>query len=468
MDRARVKEDLYTRLGWICYNIPWLDESRIEQVNEERSALREELSEFSSASTDGLKPRYGPLSPGCEACRDGRWSCLFLNSRCNADCFWCLRDRNEPSEPPPNAHGLEFRDPDGYAEFLVRCGYTAVGFSGGEPLLDRPRLLDYIRAVRDRLGDEGWLWLYTNGLLITREIAGELADAGLDEIRVDIAACGYDLEPLKWIARTPLVPTVEIPCLPEDKKRLERLLPVLQDLGVRHLHLHQLAANEKNIQRYLGRGYTFLHHPEMIVLESDFTALRLIRRAAELGLTMGVQLCTKPYKKRAQGRSRRLRALQFSVTMPPLATVTETGFLREFIVASPRDSVGDVNAWFRENEVDESEWRRIGDSERFRISCGVLSMTTPENLTFSVHYREPRFDASHWKQVSGGIQRDRDWTTRFLPVGEVHSLNRVELQWLRRKCTVSAKDETIDRRDPAPVPERMAPWETDVDGGTFF
>ncbi|MFH0882154.1 MAG: radical SAM protein [bacterium] len=468
MDRARVKEELYSRLGWISYDIPWLEEHNVEARHRERRALYEELETFPSISTDMLKPRHGPLSPGCFACRAGTWSCLFLNNRCNSNCFWCLRDRTPECDSLPSAHGLDFTNPEEYAVFLRRCGYNAVGFSGGEPLLSFRQLLDYTRTVRKRLGSGAWIWIYTNGILATAEKVSALAETGIDEIRVDIAANGYDLAPLERIAGHVPVLTVEIPCLPEDESKLERLLPTLQEIGVAHLHLHQLTANAGNVHKYLDRGYTFLHHPALTVLESEFAALRLLRRAAEWKLTMGVQICTKPYKRWTQGRSRRLRALQHAGSTPALTTVTATGFLRELIVSSPADSVGEVGSWLRKRGNAALEWQRIGESERFRVSWTALTEDVQENLIFSIDYREPMVVNVNSKQVSGGGQAECGWTTQFIPAGGVQMLTSEELHWLCNRIAGSRTDSMPESSDPSTVPERLAPRETPDDSTDFF
>lgn len=71
-----------------------------------------------------------------------------------------------------------------------------VGFSGGEPLLVGDRLLAHISAIRQELGESIYLWMYTNGDMVNREVLQKLRAAGLDEIRFDLSARSYNLDPV--------------------------------------------------------------------------------------------------------------------------------------------------------------------------------------------------------------------------------------------------------------------------------
>lgn len=58
------------------------------------------------------------------------------------------------------------------------------------------RSIAFVRAIKDRFGPNMHVWLYTNGTLATTDILMKLRDAGLDEIRFDIGAINYNLNPL--------------------------------------------------------------------------------------------------------------------------------------------------------------------------------------------------------------------------------------------------------------------------------
>ena len=290
----------------------------------ERDGLLVWLREHAQFGCCDTKVDCRRLSPGCRTCADGGWSCLFINGRCNASCFYCPASQDETDGPQSN--GIPFRTPEDYAEYVALFGFTGVSISGGEPLLTLDRTLAYLAAVRKRCGDAVHLWMYTNGTLLTREIAGELRDAGLDEIRFDIGATNYDLTKLRLA--TGIIPTVtvEIPTVPEEEGLMRAKLVEMADAGVLHLNLHQMRLTPHNFRHLAGRDYTFMHGEKVTVLESELTALRLVRYALEQGIDLPVNYCSFPYKRRFQHAAARRRGISF--LMSGDEAVTEAGYLR--------------------------------------------------------------------------------------------------------------------------------------------
>ncbi|NVN91836.1 MAG: radical SAM protein [Desulfuromonadales bacterium] len=264
------------------------------------------------------------LSPGCRTCANGAWSCLFINGRCNASCFYCPTSQDETDGPLSN--GIPFETPEDYAEYVALFGFTGVSISGGEPLLTLERTLAHIAAVRRRCGDAVHLWMYTNGTLFTRGIASALADAGLAEIRFDIGATRYDLSKLRLAVGVIPTITVEIPAVPEEEELMREKLVEMAAAGVQHLNLHQMRLTPHNLRHLANRAYTFVHGEKVTVLESELTALRLIRHGLEQGIDLPVNYCSFPYKRRFQHAAARRRGLPHIQGTED--TITAVGYLR--------------------------------------------------------------------------------------------------------------------------------------------
>ena len=284
-------------------------------------AWLQENAEFGCADT---KVDCRRLSPGCRTCAAGGWSCLFINGRCNASCFYCPTSQDDTGDPLTN--GIPFATPEDYAEYVARFGFTGASISGGEPLLTLDRTLAYLDAVRRRCGDTVHLWLYTNGTLLTREIVGELRSAGLDEVRFDIGATNYNLSKLHLAVGVIPTVTVEIPTVPEDEELLREKLTEMAQSGVQHLNLHQLRLTPHNLRHLANRAYTFVHGESVTVLESELAALRLVRQAIEQGIDLPVNYCSFPYKRRFQHAAARRRGIPF--VRADHEAVTEAGYLR--------------------------------------------------------------------------------------------------------------------------------------------
>ena len=106
------------------------------------------------------------------------WECTL---RCNMACRHCGSDCLKESAVPD----MPFED---FApvldEVAAHCDPSLVMIDtvGGEPLV-RPDLMDCGRAIRER----GFMWGFvTNGLLLDRSVARELAQAGINSLALDV------------------------------------------------------------------------------------------------------------------------------------------------------------------------------------------------------------------------------------------------------------------------------------------
>lgn len=110
--------------------------------------------------------------------RDLFWECTL---RCNMSCRHCGSDCLKESQIPdmPFADFLPVLD-----EVAAHCdpAQVMVQTVGGEPLV-RPDLMDCGRAITER----GFMWgLVTNGLILDRSVAREMAQAGITSLSIDV------------------------------------------------------------------------------------------------------------------------------------------------------------------------------------------------------------------------------------------------------------------------------------------
>ncbi|MBL0226070.1 MAG: radical SAM protein [Geobacteraceae bacterium] len=297
---------------------------RIAAATAERSLLLQWLGQHASFGCAGTKVDCSGLSPGCRSCGEGGWSCLFINGRCNGHCFYCPTAQED--DGPPVTNGLAFTDPRDYAAYVAALGFSGVSISGGEPLMTPDLTLSYLRAVRERCGDQVHLWLYTNGTLLTADLCSRLKDAGLDEIRFDLGAVRYNLKKLRLAVGCIPTVTVEIPAVPEDEELLKLKMVEMAEAGVNHLNLHQMRLTPYNFGPLTERGYTFIHGEKVTLLDSELCALRAVRFGLEQGIPLPVNYCSFPYKRRFQQAAARRRAAL--TVCGPGDTVTGSGYLR--------------------------------------------------------------------------------------------------------------------------------------------
>jgi pyruvate formate-lyase activating enzyme-like uncharacterized protein len=206
-------------------------------------------------------------------------------------------------------------DLDGLCDAYLRLEVEGIGFSGGEPFLLPDRVLDLLLRLRAR--NPGlYFWAYTNGLLITKDLVTALAEAGLHELRFNMAATGY-FHP--WVTAMlrhavtslPSV-TVEIPAIPEDGGTLRKAICAWSKMGVKHLNLHDLiyetgtpseTMSGARVPCRLPDGHRCEINPESSELVAD-----VFRDVDAGGINMTVNYCSLGSKVRQLRGRRRLLA----------------------------------------------------------------------------------------------------------------------------------------------------------------
>jgi uncharacterized protein len=363
-------QDTRELTGWAYIDMKWLAESEAKEANQKRNNLLQSISGRVNSNFLGNKIGPGKLSPGCVSCGQGTWSCIFIDCLCTANCFYCPQDRKNKKDQPPTESGLIFDNPEDYVDYLEKFKFKGASFSGGEPLLVYEKVLTYTRKIRERLGEGIYIWLYTNGDLIDKKKLEALKKAGLNEIRFDIAARNYDLKAVKMSVGIIDKVTVEIPAIPEDYEILKKCLSQMKVIGVAHLNLHQLLANPHCYKQFIDRQYTFLHQPNIPVLESEMTALRIIKYAVDKNIGLPINYCCSIYKHRFQQKGYRERFQAF--IKKQYEGSTESAFIRRLAVQDTSVKIKKLVGIFQENKCNDSLWSFNKNSSELYVHHSLL------------------------------------------------------------------------------------------------
>ncbi len=305
--------------------IKWVNSSQAIELENSRNVLFENMKDEIHLSCNQSKPWYKYLSEGCKLCTEGKWSCLFISGVCNAKCFFCPT-RQDVENEVPSSQMKSFETPEDYADYINYFGFKGVSLSGGEPLLDIEKTISYIKAVREKCDPDIYIWVYTNGLIGTEENFKLLKNAGVNEVRFNLCASGYDLSLIEKASGIIDNITVEIPAVPEDCEKLIEMLPKLVKLGVKYLNLHTLRPTEYNIEKILHRPYTLAHGEAPIIIESELTALTVMEFAASNKLDIGINYCSYNYKYNFQKSG--YRSIVSEKLKSEFQEVTDKGYLR--------------------------------------------------------------------------------------------------------------------------------------------
>ncbi|MCA1794407.1 MAG: radical SAM protein [Desulfotignum sp.] len=322
------------------------------------------------------------MSPGCSFCGNGDWSCLFINGICNARCFYCPSIQNRKGLPMTSS--LEFKTPGDYVDYVRAFGIRAVSFSGGEPLMTFDRVVQYLKALRAKITDPLYIWMYTNGLLVTEDKLKILADNGLDEIRFDISADHYRLDALKKAKGIIPCVTVEIPAIPEDLDNTRQVIKQLYDEGVDFLNLHQLRCTRFNLPRLIKRGYTFVHGPKATVLETEITALELMRYALENHIALPINYCSFAFRhqfQRAGAFTRNALLIKSSYQ-----DITATGHIRTMGITGEKPAIMAVHQHLLSQAKDTALWQLAKTGDQLFFSAVLWPCIDFSGLTLTVAY----------------------------------------------------------------------------------
>jgi pyruvate formate-lyase activating enzyme-like uncharacterized protein len=340
-----------------------------------------------SIAADKATVCLGELSPGCQACKNGAWDCVFVTQRCNLSCSFCY----SPNGVAKDYAGSAFGDsPEEMAANYTRTHIEGISFSGGEPFLEPERLVHWAGFFREHF-PQAYLWVYTNGMQVETRRLEMLGEVGVNEIRFNTAASGYDHPRVLAVMRkaTSLFPniTVEIPAIPEHTQKLFDCLSMWADLGVRYLNLHELiyeeGTNSENMAGprqaiCLADGHRTAVHPE-----SRRFILEIMERVQRECIPLAVNHCSLPNKLH-QIRGRRLSLLP--LTKKPYEKLVAGERLESFCLV---DSQG--QARFVHPDQLAGVWKVSPDQRCMRLErMAPLGVRDPERW---VTYEEVCLDA---------------------------------------------------------------------------
>ena len=382
---ARQRDRNRAELGEAFDALHFVTGDQARQANDQRQALLAVAGDDIIFRHKRTKPAYRAISPGCELCGSGLWSCLFVNGKCNCRCFYCPAEQGRIGVPTTNT--LPFPRVQDYVDYIARLGFGGVSISGGEPLLTPDITLKFIAAVRKRMGDRVYIWLYTNGTLADRDLLCRLRDAGLNEIRFDIGAAGYSLDKAGLAVGLMDHVTVEIPAVPEDYALMTGKLREMSQRGISFLNLHQLRLTPHNLPNMIRRPYTFLRGEHVTVLESELTALRLMAYAVENHLPLPVNYCSFVYKNRFQKAAARRRCGELA--SKGHEDVTENGYIRSLSVRGA-DAVVALAESLERSGAPADRWFRSKDGDRLFFSASLWKALDLTAVPVSVAYSDAR------------------------------------------------------------------------------
>jgi len=250
---------------------------------------------------NGASMFLGDQSPGCLACKNGKWDCIFVTPKCNLQCSFCFSPFSATQEDQLcSALGDNLISILGNYEMVSIRG---IGFSGGEPFIHFERLLNTVISVKKTF-PENYLWIYTNGLMIKPEQLYTLCDAGINELRFNIAASNYNnnhvLKTIELAATLFPHITIEIPMIPNHEQIILDAVSSWADIGVKHLNIHELVFEPGTpSETFSGDRAKLINvdgHVAYFNPISRYSTLRVMEKIYNDGIALSVNDCSVFYK----------------------------------------------------------------------------------------------------------------------------------------------------------------------------
>ena len=232
----------------------------IQEVYKKKFQLQKNIKELEYHAA-GHCAHVGRLSPGCYHCfaQDRFYVNLNTGVKCNLNCIYCSTNRKAKGVTKKQIRNTKiklFRD-----SALPDYNPSSFSFSGvGEPLMYMDVITDYMELFHDtekQAKKKPWYYLYTNGILADIDVILKLKDLGFDEIRFHLGASNFSKKVYKNMisaVRNFKAVTVETPAWPHHRKKLFEMLPIIEDIGVKHLNIGEIEINKfnyKNISQIL-------------------------------------------------------------------------------------------------------------------------------------------------------------------------------------------------------------------------
>tara|TARA_B100001750_G_scaffold127971_1_gene101591 strand:- start:1425 stop:2498 length:1074 start_codon:yes stop_codon:yes gene_type:complete len=282
---------------------------------------------------------------GCIQCQMGSKLVLFVTGHCHWMCDYCplSESRREIDYMYANERRVDIEDWSAVIEEGQAMNATGTGITGGDPMMAAERSMEACRQLKAAFGPSHHIHLYTS-IPFKPEVAKELADAGLDEIRFHLLNLEYEkyLPTMQACRDAGLYVGIELPCEPDQEERLHELIEEMRGGPALFLNLNELEITVGNFDNMEVRGFNLSSEITAGAEGSSELAIAL-REKVTPDYGFMVKFCTASYKDSGQLRRRFLRRGEHTIS--PHEQMTEDGTMTFGAIWC---SVEDAEEWMQE------------------------------------------------------------------------------------------------------------------------
>ena len=294
-----------------------------------------------------MKIKEGPwglvlrrLPNGCKYCITGMKMVIFITGLCNwpKSCNWyCPVSSDRKGRDITFANERRIRRDKEDKELMeeaVISGSKGASITGGEPLLVFPRVIKYIKLLKDHFGDDYHIHLYTNGTLIDKDKLIELKNAKLDEIRFH----SFDeniIKKVKMASELGLSAGLEIPAIPGLEKIIKELIKKADNENVEFINLNEFEGTFETYNRLQDKGFKINRKNIGSVIKSEKTAIEILGWSKRNTRNISVHYCPIWVKDKIQLKNRFLRRAE--MVKKPHEEITNEGLILKGVIIPPQN-----------------------------------------------------------------------------------------------------------------------------------
>lgn len=258
------------------------------------------------------------FAKGCSLCFGGYKSTVFVTGLCDENCFYCPVNREYLHKDIMKVNERFVNSIEEIIMEISRCGSRGAGITGGEPLKSPKRTTDVIKTLKSCFGSKFHIHLYTTGRHIESNLMKALERAGLDEIRFHPVRDEY-LKKLEKISNEINIDFgIEIPAIPGMESWILKMVEFAEKIGCKFVNINELEVSPDNYYYITARGFK-IRRDGISVEKSYETALYVMEKALERGLTIPIHFCPSAYKDSIQTK------IRFIVSMKNHMEIYEKG-----------------------------------------------------------------------------------------------------------------------------------------------
>lgn len=269
------------------------------------------------------------IPKGCQQCLKGLKSVLFLNGICQKPdkCAWyCPISEERRNKNITYINEIRISNDEDVLEELKKSDSKGMSITGGEPLFRKniQKTIKYIKLIKNEFNNDFHIHLYTNGIDFNNDIANDLSEAGLDEIR-------FHPPKNKWAninlaINKNITVGAELPLIPDQKNltKIKEFISYLDQIGAEFINLNEFEYCFPNSESLKEKGYSLKHGTIASVNQSRERAYELLEQmSSEVSLKM--HFCSIRAKDYFQLKNRYYRRAQ-NIKLP-FEEITDEGLL---------------------------------------------------------------------------------------------------------------------------------------------